>query len=138
MSLKLLLAGQNKNGFQVVKNIFENEDVDVILATSIGLALFLARKNQPKLILSESQLTDSDALNFFYELKSEEELAKIPFAVISYSENGSPIKIIGDNNNFSEQALLDKNIHSLFLDLQNSAAKNIQFKNRIFSLMTKA
>lgn len=65
MTLRLLLVGKKKSDFQSIKSAFENEDVDVIVATSIGLALFLARKNQPNLIISQQELTDSDAVGFF-------------------------------------------------------------------------
>ena len=44
MTLKLLLVGKEKSAFQLIKSAFENEDVDIIVATSIGLAIFFGSK----------------------------------------------------------------------------------------------
>ncbi len=82
MTLKLLLAGKQIADFEPIKQRFANEDVVLITASSMALAIFLARKNQPDLIISQEILVDSNGINFFHELKNEEELSKIPFVLI--------------------------------------------------------
>jgi CheY-like chemotaxis protein len=82
MTFKLLAAGKKASYFQPIKESFDQEDAIVISANSIALALFLARKNQPDLIISQLQLVDGDGLTFFYETRNEPEIAKIPFAFL--------------------------------------------------------
>ncbi len=79
MTLKLLLAGKNTGNFQPIKNAFENADTTIITATSMALALYLARKNLPDIVICQQFLTDSDGINLYSELKNEAELEKIPF-----------------------------------------------------------
>lgn len=83
MTLNLLLAGKEKLKFQCIKDALADEDINIIVATSIGLAIFLARKNRPHLIISQEELADSDAISFFYELRCENDLAEIPFVILS-------------------------------------------------------
>jgi DNA-binding response OmpR family regulator len=82
MTLKILIAGKDKSLFHTVKDVFEDEDAHIIVATSIGLALFLTRKNQPEVIIAQEELADSDGLSFYYELQNEDELANIPFILL--------------------------------------------------------
>ncbi len=82
MTLKLLAAGKEASYFQPIKDSLDQEDAVVITANSIALALFLARKNQPHLIISQMQLVDGDGLALFYETKNDAEIARIPFAFL--------------------------------------------------------
>ena len=82
MTLKLLAAGKEASYFQPIKDAFDQEDAVVITATSIALALFLARKNQPNLIISQLQLVDGDGLALFHETRNELEIARMPFAFL--------------------------------------------------------
>jgi len=82
MTLKLLCAGKNDTSFQYIKLAFGDEDATTIRATSIALSLFLARKNQPHLIICELNLVDGQGLDLLYELNNEDELVKIPFAFL--------------------------------------------------------
>jgi DNA-binding response OmpR family regulator len=87
MTLKLLCAGKNDASFQHIKLAFEDEDVTTIRATSIALALFLARKNQPHLIICESNLVDGSGVDLLYELNNEDVLLEIPFAFLLQDEH---------------------------------------------------
>src|SRR5262245_31573254 len=102
MTLKLLLVGKELSYFQPIKDAFENEDANIIVATSIGLALFLARKNLPNLVISQDKLIDSDGLSLFYELQEEAQLSQIPFILLTDKilENETNKTDIGQNNIF--------------------------------------
>ncbi len=135
MTLKLLLVGKEKSAFQLIKDVFDNEDVDIIVATSIGLALYLTRKNQPNLIISQQELADSDAMNFFYELKSEKELADIPFVLISTSKGSQQINRETNKNNSSAANISNEYAQLLQLD-ESSMSNTIDLKNKILALLT--
>ena len=49
----------------------------------MSLALFLAQKNLPDLILCSFTMTDGDGWLFIKEVKSDQELSSIPFVFIS-------------------------------------------------------
>jgi response regulator RpfG family c-di-GMP phosphodiesterase len=133
MTLKLLLVGKEKSAFQLIKSAFENEDVDIIVATSIGLALFLARKNQPNLIISQEELADSDAVNFFHELKSEEELAEIPFVLLT-SEKDRTNKV---KDKLSAKNISDSNIGYLSLSKKADLSSTNNLKDKILAFIPK-
>ncbi len=132
MTLKLLLVGKEKSVFQSIKDAFENDDVDIILATSIGLAIYLARKNQPNLIISQQELADSDAHSLFSELKNEQELAGIPVVLLDTGVNQS------NYNNFQDKShISNSSIHFLSLnkaDLSSSAC----LRSKILAFIDKA
>jgi response regulator RpfG family c-di-GMP phosphodiesterase len=134
MTLKLLLVGQTKSDFQSIKEAFEDEDADLIVATSIGLAIFLARKNLPHLIISQYELTDSDAHTFFCELKNEQELAKIPFVLLSTSkdQNKAPM------SSASEKSMWPKNIPVLSTDEEIFLANGLALRKKILAFRAKA
>jgi len=133
MTLKLLLVGKEKSDFQSIKSAFENEDVDIIVATSIGLAIFLARKNQPNLIISQQELTDCDAASFFQELKSEQELADIPFVILVSGK---------ETENRGKDKLSDKNISNssmgyLSLNEKICLSSAARLRDRILAFIPK-
>ena len=62
-------------------------ECEVSPATSIALALFLAHKALPDLILSENMMTDGNGLDFLREVKSDWELKSIPFVLMDESHD---------------------------------------------------
>src|ERR1700727_2638529 len=114
MTLKLLLVGKEKSAFQLIKSAFENEDADIIVATSIGLALFLARKNQPNLIISQQELMDSDGISLYFELKKEEKLADIPFVWLISGKDKDNWKQVKDK--LTKGNISNDSIYFLFPD----------------------
>lgn len=86
MTLKLLLAGKNEPSFQPIRSAIVTEDILTITASTIAMAVYLARKNQPHLILCQPQLIDGDGLTLFSEIKYESDLSNIPFAFMLTSK----------------------------------------------------
>lgn len=78
MAVKVLCAFQNEEVFNFVKSALNNYECDLIKASSEALALFLAQKNHPCVIVCEHDEAGSWALNFLNELKAEESLQAIP------------------------------------------------------------
>ncbi len=78
MAVKVLCAFQNEEVFNFIKSALSNYECDLIKASSEALALFLAQKNHPCVIICEYADSESWALNFLNELKAEESLQAIP------------------------------------------------------------
>jgi CheY-like chemotaxis protein len=83
MTLKTLVASNHSATVERVKNAFADVDCEVIRAPSLSLALYLARKNFPDVILSDLELVDGDGIQLLHEVRAETELQSIPFALMS-------------------------------------------------------
>ena len=132
MTLKLLCAGKNNAPFQPVKLAFMDEDAITIRATSVALALFLARKNRPHIIICEQSLVDGTGFGLFLELNNEEELARIPF-VFLLSDALEQTAIL----NSLKRENIDKDVH--FFVLGNNAVQSNKFfswKNEILKIIS--
>ena len=131
MTLKLLLAGKDRSSFQPIKTAFDDEDAFMIMATSIALALFLARKNQPHLVICEEQLIDGDGLTLFHEIRNEPDLLQTAFAFLlpdkhKQSDILSQLSESGHN----------KNIHWLYVKDESERQDQISnLKNQIFKIL---
>lgn len=79
----ILVAGREATNVQLVKSAVEHVDYQVIPATSMSLALFLAQKNLPELVVCDAELIDGDPLSFLKELQSDSELREIPFMMLT-------------------------------------------------------
>jgi DNA-binding response OmpR family regulator len=131
MTLKLLCAGENDASFQSIKLAFEKEDVIIIRATSIALALFLSRKNRPHLIICESNLIDGTAINLFGELGNEQDLDKIPFAFL-LADRLRQAEILSLFKNESRK----KNIHFFCLEKESIQSDEcFNLKNEILKII---
>jgi len=130
MTLKLLCAGKNDSSFLNIKRSFENEDAATIRATSVALALFLARKNQPHLIICEFKLVDGQALDLLDELNNEEELAQIPFAFL-LCEKAQQKEVLSLLENKGQ----NRTVHFLLLDKEvNEPGELLRWKQDILQL----
>jgi CheY-like chemotaxis protein len=92
MTTNILVAGRSAANVQLVKQAVDLLDYQVIPAPSMSLALFLAQKNLPELIICDMELIDGDPHTFLRELQADAELRPIPFMVLtekplSHSEN---------------------------------------------------
>lgn len=76
--LRIMCAFQNEEIFDFVKSALKTIECDLIKASSEALALFLAQKNFPCLIVSEFLPESGWGLNLLSELKAEAELSGIP------------------------------------------------------------
>lgn len=78
-AINILVAGKNQHNVELAKEAYAGIGYQVIPAPGTSLALFLAQKNYPDLIISDGVLTDGDGLGFLTELKNDPELSTIPF-----------------------------------------------------------
>ena len=83
MTIRTLVAAKNPSTINRVKKAFVDIDCEIIPATSLSLAVYLARKNFPDVILSDLELSDGDGMQLLHEIKSEAELQVIPFAFLN-------------------------------------------------------
>ena len=130
MTLRLLLAGKDIASFQPIRKAFANEDVHIIKATSIGLGLFLSRKNLPHLIICEEQLIDGDGISFFYEIRNEPDFSEIPFAFLLTDKKAQTniLDQLGAGNNHT-------NIHFFFITNDSEQQDTMSWKNEILQIV---
>lgn len=83
MTLNVLVAGNDARTVGLAKSALESLEVQIIPAPAMSLALFLAHKNFPELILCNFNMVDGDAFEFLKELKVDSELQTIPFIFVA-------------------------------------------------------
>lgn len=88
MAIRILCAGKTDELFQTVKDSVADIECEVAKSTSVALALFLAQKSFPCLILSEPELTEGTPQELFAALKEEAQLDEIPFFVVATNGGG--------------------------------------------------
>lgn len=88
-AINILVAGKNKANVDLAKEAYQNMGYQVIPAPGFSLALFLAQKNYPDLIICDGKLTDGDGLTFLSELKSDPELSAIPVVFLVDKEENT-------------------------------------------------
>lgn len=86
-SPKILVAGTCDQTVALARKTFEPLGYQIITARPMSVALFLAQKNLPDLIISSFDMLDGDGLTFLRELRQDEELAVLPFV---FSTTGTP------------------------------------------------
>lgn len=112
MPVKILCASYSDEIFDFVKRNLSQFECEVIKATSVALALFLAQKNQPCLVLAELELNDGSGLDLLRELASEPQLQKIPFMFL---------KRVDSTTKLPEDLPADCNEKSLIYPLSEAA-----------------
>ena len=85
MTASIMLAARPAAHTHLVKNAARSLDYQVILAPSIPLALFLARKNLPDLIICGTELIDGTVHDLLAELRADTELRVIPCIVLTHA-----------------------------------------------------
>ena len=103
-TINILVAGTSQTNVALAKEAYDGMDYQVIPAPGFSLALFLAQKNYPDLIICGSKLTDGDGLAFLKELKNDPELAAIPFIFL----------IDKDHNCINEQSAMKSGAAAVF------------------------
>jgi len=78
MGRHILIAGKSERNLALAREAFEDLDYSIAPAPNMSLALFLAQKNLPLLIIASTNLPDGDVRTFLSELKSDEELRQVP------------------------------------------------------------
>ena len=77
---KVLFAGNSKKTLQLGREALSSPvDCQVVPAPAMSVALFLAQKNLPELIVSSFDMQDGDGLSFLQEIMIDEETRRIPF-----------------------------------------------------------
>lgn len=76
---KLLIAGVSEQTLNLVRQAVDQLGYQVVPSPAMSLALFLAHKNLPVLIISDLQMRDGDGLSFLREIQQDPELSAIPF-----------------------------------------------------------
>jgi two-component system cell cycle response regulator len=76
---KILIAGLSKKSISLVRDAIEPLGYQVVTAQAMSVALFLAQKNLPEVIVSDLEMLDGDGITFLNEVKIDSELARIPF-----------------------------------------------------------
>jgi len=76
---KILVAGISPKSVALVRAAIEPLDYQLVTAQPMSVALFLAQKNLPEVIISDLKMLDGDGIGFLNEVKLDAELARIPF-----------------------------------------------------------
>jgi CheY-like chemotaxis protein len=81
-TIHVLVAGKSENNLSLARQVYDSLGIQVIPAHGLSLSLFLAQKNFPELIISDSSFRDGDGMVFLAEIKADPELSPIPFVFI--------------------------------------------------------
>lgn len=76
---KLLVAGNSPNTVKLTREAVEQLGYQIVTAPAMSVALFLAQKNLPELIISDLNMLDGDGMTFLNEIRQDGELIEIPF-----------------------------------------------------------
>jgi DNA-binding response OmpR family regulator len=83
MSIRVLYFGNTLKLKDLVKATLVPLNCDIITASSIALAVYLAHKNFPELILCEAGMPDDSGLNLLKEIRADAALAELPFVFLA-------------------------------------------------------
>ncbi|HEY9784548.1 MAG TPA: response regulator [Candidatus Obscuribacterales bacterium] len=86
MARHILVASNRSSLGELVKSALQSLEYNVELARDVSLALYLAHKNLPDIILADHQMMGGSGLDFLRELKADEELHVIPILFVSDTE----------------------------------------------------
>lgn len=79
MDPKLLVAGSSQRTVNLARAAVEQLGYQIVTAPAMSVALFLAQKNLPEIIISDLHMLDGDGMTFLHELTLDEELKEVPF-----------------------------------------------------------
>lgn len=83
MSIRILIASCQPGFISVAREALQEFDCELLLARDISLALYLAHKNIPDLILCQSSIAQGPNLDFVSEIRSDPDLQFIPIFLIA-------------------------------------------------------
>lgn len=104
-------------------------EYNVEIARDLSLALFLANKNFPDIIITELDMLGGDGLEFLKELSFDDELRTIPVLFLVDTDNSAPIlsqaKELGATRVLPVPDSIDKLFLEMmpFLNLENNKNK---------------
>jgi response regulator RpfG family c-di-GMP phosphodiesterase len=82
LAIRVLCVGKTDALLERTRQALQTIDCEIIKSTSVALALFLAQKNFPCLVLCEPSLVEGTPKELFFALSQEQDLSKIPFFVV--------------------------------------------------------
>ncbi len=82
VAIRILCAGKGNNLFETVKESLTGIECEVAKSTSVALALFLAQKCFPCVILCEPELVEGSPQELFNAMQEEPDLQPIPFFIV--------------------------------------------------------
>jgi CheY-like chemotaxis protein len=112
MTTFILVAGNSEKNLTLVKSLLADEEIEVVRAPTLALALFLTQKNLPCAIVCSLDLPDARGLTLLQELKADKEVDSIP--VIFLLAPSERLKVEADLLAQGAHAVLD-NSQSLSL-----------------------
>ncbi|MBS1998050.1 MAG: hypothetical protein JSS86_17125, partial [Cyanobacteria bacterium SZAS LIN-2] len=66
---KILVAGSSQKSVALTRAAIEPLDYQMVTAQPMSVALFLAQKNLPEVIVSDLKMLDGDGISFLNEIK---------------------------------------------------------------------
>lgn len=87
--VRVLVLDKKGANTKLAKELLTPLGHQVIPVIGSALALFLAHKNLPELILSDTESSDGSGLDFIAAVKSDPELSGIPFIFLSSQNDAS-------------------------------------------------
>lgn len=88
----ILVAGESPDNLNTTREAVGQRGYLIVPAPSMSLALYLAHKNFPHIIVCNEKMTDGSGREFLAELKADAELAEIPFIFLLHHEDDSLAK----------------------------------------------
>ena len=83
MTVRVLVVGNNPDNANLAKSVLGPLGHQVIPANGVALALFLAHKNYPHLILCDHATIDGSGLDFIREARRDRDLYAIPIVFLA-------------------------------------------------------
>ncbi len=81
--VRVLVLDNRGANTKLAKQVLTPLGHQVIPVIGASLALFLAHKNLPELIISDTEASDGNGMDFIAAIKSDPELSNIPFVFLA-------------------------------------------------------
>jgi DNA-binding response OmpR family regulator len=92
MTIYILVVSKNDKTVTLLRQITDEFDCHLVRSSTMSLALYLAQKNKPALIISDLTLADGDGASLIREVKADKELKAIPFVVLLEEDSPASLK----------------------------------------------
>lgn len=79
MAVRIFVAGSSSKNVELARDTFAHLGHEIIPVNGVALALFLAHKNFPHVIISDLKMIDGTGMEFLTQVKQDPDLSTIPF-----------------------------------------------------------